>query len=110
MNEQNQTQEPQVAELENVFSLIAAAKDQECTSFPYWLIIDPRQMLRVDPHSVASMITGPFFSRESAQEHLNARRYAFGKNAVVFCHSGYWSKDFQKIYTQSENLNKTAEK
>jgi hypothetical protein len=88
-----------------VFSSIARSKDSEFTAYPFWLIINPKQMLKPDCHTVAGMITGPFFSRESAQNHLETRRYAFGKNAVVYCCSGYWSKDFCKVYDQSKKLN-----
>jgi hypothetical protein len=73
---------------------LASYTDTEGTANPYWLIIDPHQMLKPDCHSVATMITGPFFSREVAQQHLDARRYAFGKHAAVYCHSAYWSKQY----------------
>jgi hypothetical protein len=69
----------------------------EGTAHPYWMIIDPQQMMRPDLYTVASMFTGPYFSREDAAAHLNGRRYAFGKNAKVFCCSGYWSKRWQLL-------------
>ena len=71
--------------------------DNEATSAPYWLIIDPRQMMSPDCYAVAGMITGPFFSREDAQNHLEQRRYSFSKRAVVYCHSGYWSSKYKDL-------------
>lgn len=73
----------------------------EMTESPYWLIIDPKQMLRPDVYAVAGMVTGPFFSRKSAQDHLENRRYAFSKHAVVFCHSGYWSSQYKDACRKS---------
>lgn len=70
----------------------------EGTESPWWIIIDPRQNFYVNEdglHNIASMITGPFFSREKAQSHLDLRRYAFSKNAKVYCHSGYWSNEYK---------------
>ena len=78
----------------------------EGTESPYWLIIDPRQMMSPDCHTVASMITGPFFSREEAQTHLSNRRYAFGENAVVYCHSGHWSYQYKNALRKSKTVNK----
>lgn len=68
--------------------------DNEHTAAPYWLILDPHQMFSLDIHYLASMITGPFFSREDAQNHLNVRKHNFSKHAKVYCHSGYWSKKY----------------
>lgn len=72
------------------------SNDNEITSEPWWLIIDPRQMMSPDVHTVASMITGPFFSREEANTNLNARRYAFSDKARVYCHSGCWSSKYKQ--------------
>ncbi len=70
----------------------------EATESPWWSIIDPTQNFYVNEegvHMVANMITGPFFSRKKAQNHLSVRRYAFSKNAKVYCHSGYWSNEYK---------------
>ena len=82
----------------------------ESTSAPWWTIIDPRQNFRVDNqsiHDIASMVTGPFFSREEATDHLNSRRYAFSKNAQVFCHSGYYSQQYRNAYEKKESQDDT---
>ena len=78
------------------------AVDTESTASPYWLIIDPRQMMKVDVHTVASMITGPFFCREDAEKHLKGRRYAFGEKAKVYCHSGCWSWKYKEVCKKLE--------
>lgn len=71
--------------------------DHEGTSEPWWLIIDPnQQMFELDVHTVANMVTGPFFSRESAQSFLDATRYNFSKHAKVYCHSGYHSFEYRQ--------------
>lgn len=70
---------------------IEISEKNEHTRSPYWLIIDPRQNFEVGEqglHNVASMITGPFFSREEGELWLKTRRYHFSKNARVYCHSG----------------------
>lgn len=72
-------------------------ENNEGTSSPWWLIIDPQQNMskrREACHNVAGMITGPFFSRKEAQGHLDARRSAFGAGAVVYCLSGCWSGQY----------------
>jgi hypothetical protein len=74
--------------------------DPEGTESPYWLILDPGQNMDCSIHRLASQITGPFFSREDARAHLEARRHAFGKRAHVYCMSGYWSEKYR-------NLNRT---
>jgi hypothetical protein len=72
--------------------------EPESTSYPYWLILDPKQMLRIDPHYLAGMITGPFFSREDAESFLKKTRYNFSKNAVVYCASGSYSDKYKNFY------------
>jgi len=74
---------------------ISISEENEGSCSPYWLILDPRQNMSANIHDLAAQITGPFFSRESAKQHLNSRRYAFGKRACVYCMSGYWSKEYK---------------
>jgi hypothetical protein len=83
----------------------------ESTESPWWMIIDPKQLLKSNDreacHVVSSMVTGPFFSREAAQSELTSRRYAYGKNAVVFCASGYHSAEYKDAYRAAERADKT---
>ncbi len=74
---------------------IELSEENEGTSEPYWLILAPLQNMRADIHALAGQITGPFFSRKSADDHLNSRRYAFASTAGVYCMSGYWSKEYK---------------
>jgi hypothetical protein len=74
---------------------LEVSEENECTDSPWWIIIDPRQMFKLDVHAVSSMITGPFFSRKEAQEHLDGRRYNYSKHALVYCHSGYYSYQYK---------------
>lgn len=93
-----------------MFITLKVSEDNEGTAEPYWLIVDPSHVYiseeeeEADVHNIANAITGPFFSREEAQAHLDRRRYAFGKNAVVvvYCHSGYWSKQYKDAFRVAE--------
>ena len=72
----------------------------EATAYPWWVIIDPRQMMRPDCHAVAQMITGPFFSRERAQRLLDDAPHRYSDRAVVFCMSGHASQDWRGVCGQ----------
>lgn len=85
---------------------LEVSQDNEGTESPYWLILDPQQNMRCDIHWLASQITGPFFSRESAENHLKRRRYAFRAGARVYCHSGYWSDDYKAAIRQGSERQK----
>jgi hypothetical protein len=89
---------------------IEVSEKNESTESPWWVIIDPQELS--DPlnfHLVASQISGPFFSRESAQRHLSARRYAFGKGAVVYCMSGYPSDEYKLAYHAAKRAHAEQE-
>jgi hypothetical protein len=89
---------------------IEVSEENEGTDSPWWAIIDPKQNFKIDDQSIydiAGMITGPFFSRESAQRHLDSARHHFGKNPHVFCFSGYRSPEYKTAYKEAErNLSK----
>jgi hypothetical protein len=86
-------------------------KDNEATESPYWLILDPKQNMNCDIHQLAGQITGPFFSRESAENHLKSRRYNYTKRAHVYCLSGYYSFDYKMALRQAKlNINSEGEK
>ena len=70
--------------------------DAECTAFPWWAIINPRQMMHGDDfHAAAGMITGPFFSRAAAEDAFRRGRHRYGKHALVYCMSGHGSPDWR---------------
>jgi len=77
---------------------IKVSEKNEGTRSPYWIIIDPSQNFWVNNdgvHNIASMITGIWFSRESAEEFLHNTRYNFSKHAVVYCMSGTHSHEYE---------------
>ena len=86
-----------IKEMEDIVNTLGGV-DCESTRAPYWLIIDPyRQMFDLDIHTVASMISGPFFCRKDAQDYFESRRYHFSKHAKVYCHSGHFSKKYENL-------------
>ena len=84
--------------------MLAAGIDperNEATAYPYWLIIDPKRVplcnLKIRCDYISSAVTGPFFSRESATEHLRIAAHHFSEHAIVYCASGYESDDWVKL-------------
>jgi len=61
--------------------------DNDGTHAPWWVIVMPKQIMRPSINENARCIVGPFFSRESAENHLNSRRYEYGEQAGVYCPS-----------------------
>ncbi len=72
----------------------------EATAYPYWMIIDPIQMMRPTLGGVASMVSGPFFSREEAENKLKAQRYNYTKRAAVYCCSGHMSPSWRSAHEE----------
>jgi len=82
--------------METIEIKLNVSENNEGTESPWWAILEPRQNMPCDPHQMASMITGPFFSREDAQAHLDSTSYNYSKNAVVYCLSGYHSRQYKQ--------------
>lgn len=80
--------------------------DNEITSYPWWAILTPRQVMRKDPHQISCCIVGPFFSRESAEEQRKRRIYAYGQNSVVFCFSGHESPEWRDANNLAQEASK----
>jgi len=83
---------------------LIVSTETECTAYPYWMIIDPQQNFYKDDdgvHAIANMITGPFFSREEAQDFLDRTHYNFGRGAKVYCCSGCYSDSWVKANKQA---------
>lgn len=83
---------------------LSVSIDNEGTSYPYWIIIDPEQNFSKGDdgvHRVASMITGLFMSREEAQDFLDRTRYNFSKHARVYCHSGNYGQSWVKANNEA---------
>lgn len=71
--------------------------DNEGSRAPYWLILDPSQNMRRDIFDLASQISGPFFSRKSAQKYMDLCKHHYSDRARVFCHSGHYSRLYEKL-------------
>jgi hypothetical protein len=82
---------------------LEVSTENEGTSSPWWVIVDPRRMMKPDCyHVMMGMITGPFFSREEANNCLEARRHHYSNRAVVYCASGCYSGQYDKAYRLAE--------
>lgn len=92
---------PQTVVQQGVTVSFPLPADNEMTEAPYWLIIDPQQMMTPSVDEVASMITGPFFGRAEGEAHLEDRRYAFSKRACVYCHSGHASRVYREAWRKA---------
>ena len=71
----------------------------EATRAPYWLTISPRQNFETNErglHNIASMITGPFFSRMEADRIVESQPHRFGSTSYVFCCSGHNTIQYAK--------------
>ena len=89
---------------------IEVSEKNEATASPWWVIVDPKQMMKPDPYYVMmSMVTGPFFSREEAQRFLDAKRHRFTERAVVYCASGYDSYQYDQAYRKAERAERYKE-
>lgn len=89
---------------------IKISSDREGTSHPFWVIIDPGQNFKVDhngAHNIACMITGVFFSRESAERVLRLRSHHFSKNAIVYCDSGHYSPEWIEAVNAGDKMPET---
>mgnify|MGYP001243309797 CR=1 FL=1 len=77
---------------------IEISDNAEGTHAPYWLILDPVQNMSLDIRTLASQITGPFFSREEAETVLKAREHHYSNRATVYCHSGCYTQQYEEKY------------
>lgn len=80
---------------------LTVSTDNECTSYPWWVIVDPRQNMDLSIDMAAFSITGPFFSREEAEETLRRTRYNYSKRAVVYCKSGCYTEQYQAAWRKA---------
>jgi hypothetical protein len=76
--------------------LVDVSDLNEATESPWWAIVNPSQNMRADLAVAAGQITGPFFDRIEAEQYFQRRRYEYGKNAHVWCFSGYWSDEYKR--------------
>lgn len=93
--------EAEVAKVLEPLVAVAAEPDNEITSWPFWLVIDPRQTFSARVGDVASMIKGIFFSRKDADAHIEAKRHRYGSRVGVFCCSAHDSWQYKALYEAS---------
>ena len=78
---------------------IDVSEKNEGTNSPWWIIIDTANQKQItDYNDIIPMITGPFFSREEAENYIREYPYRFTKHAVVFCKSGYPNDKYSYAY------------
>lgn len=97
-HEERAARERAIEAAKNPRITLTVSTENEGTDSPYWLILDPAQNMQMNVDLLAAQITGPFFSREEAQAHLDSRSYAFSKRAVVYCKSGYRATQYREAY------------
>lgn len=84
---------------------LEVSEENEGTSYPYWVILDPRQMMQPDVHMLASMITGPFMSRREAENELSyGTPSRYSRRAKVYCHTGYYSDQYRDAIDKARGL------
>jgi hypothetical protein len=89
---------------------IEVSDKNEGTAEPWWVIVDPKQMMSPDPYTVMiGMVTGPFFSREEATQALENHRYNYSSRAVVYCASGCYTNQYKRAYREAEERARKQE-
>lgn len=84
---------------------VEISTDNEATSAPYWVIINPHQNMKCGDEgvrSIASCVKGLFMSREEAQNFLDRTHYNFRKDARVYCMSGCYGKEWVSAHRQHD--------
>lgn len=70
---------------------LRAWTDSEFTEYPLWAIGEMHEGIGF------VWVCGPWFDRESAEAFLKAKRYRYGKDAIVYCLSGGQSSNYQDV-------------
>ncbi|MDY6957521.1 MAG: hypothetical protein SVK08_00055 [Halobacteriota archaeon] len=90
----------------NAVAAVAKSGETESTSFPWWFVATiPYD---TTAYSVAQAIKGPFFSREDALAYAEDK-YLSDKEYMVYCSSGYISRDWRALYEASKCVLKQIE-
>ncbi len=78
---------------------VEVSEKNEGTSYPWWVIIDPKNCKTYQTvNSIAACTSGLFFSRESGEHYLESRNYEFSDEARVYCKSGYHSHQYVNAF------------
>ena len=77
--------------------ILEVSEKNEGTSSPWWAILDPYiNIKRGDVNGLAKSITGPFFSRDDAQQYLIDSGHNYSSQAIVYCLSGWNSGQYAR--------------
>jgi hypothetical protein len=79
--------DPYAPEIHPLHEVLASTLDptkREGTSYPWWAIVRGR-----GPNK--TLLEGPFFSREEAEEMREAKPQDYGRSSYVYCFSGHRS-------------------
>jgi hypothetical protein len=71
--------------------LFAYGEANEATAHPWWGIVRRAGLGRYD------LMSGPFFSREAAEELRSVRIYHYGEKSLVYCFSGHESWQYKEL-------------
>lgn len=66
------------------------------TAYPFFIICT------LSKRGAITFLEGVWFNRERAEQYLAARRYAYPKNAVVYCASGHHSEHYRTLCETGE--------
>lgn len=75
--------------------LFAYGDKNDFTAHPWWAIAQRVEIGKLTGDYV--VLAGPFFSRQSATDQLEARRHHYGHKAIVHCFSGNESRDYVEL-------------
>lgn len=89
-----------------VAAIAGSHSNNEMTDMPVWWVIDPRRLTKNIHAQIASMVYGPFWSRENALEHLEYKRHWYGKRPIVYCTPA--KGDLRELYRLSKSLKMEA--
>lgn len=72
--------------------LLSHGDETEATDYPIWAIV---KKAGFGQHA---WLSGPWFNREDAVRHLNAKRHRYGDKAFVYCFSAHESWHMRELY------------
>jgi hypothetical protein len=91
--------ETRIAELESenkslravAEALFAYGDENDFTADPWWAVV--KKTHRNPP----SVLAGPFFSRQQAEDARTARLHDYGPKSLTYCFSGYYSRPYREL-------------
>lgn len=82
---------------------IDVSEKNEGTNAPWWIIIDTMGITKIENfQNITPMISGPFFSREHAENYLKNNKHNYSDDAIVYCKSGFHNHKYVSAYNNAE--------